>query len=189
MEKWDGVVLDVNATYADLEAPFVHSWLKPMQSLAARHSVLSCRQGQYFNAENVDALQGKEKAMRIMALPPTDLNLFLHLKRAHLHMLLWKAADHLGLPEVSISEYGWELACNEANCSCHRVKLNCTIFCFAQPAMCAATHSPRKRTRRRTKNNYDHRLWVWQWSWWTRRWPAEWLKFNARIWMWSRKFI
>ena len=40
------------------------------------------------------------KPMRIMSLPPTDLNLFLHVKRAHyiLQMLLWKAADQLGDP-------------------------------------------------------------------------------------------
>ena len=49
--------------------------------------------------------------MRIMSLPPTDLNLFRHVKRAHLqlHMLLWKAADQLGPPDVSITEYGWEI--------------------------------------------------------------------------------
>ena len=49
------------------------------------------------------------KPMRIMSLPPTDLNLFLHVKRAHLQMLLWKAADQLGPPDVSITEYGWEI--------------------------------------------------------------------------------
>ena len=35
------------------------------------------------------------KPMRIMSLPPTDLHLFLHVKRAHLQMILWKAADQL----------------------------------------------------------------------------------------------
>ena len=49
------------------------------------------------------------KPMRIMSLPPTDLNLFLHVKRAHLQMLLWKAADQLGPPDVSITAYGWEI--------------------------------------------------------------------------------
>ena len=49
------------------------------------------------------------KRMRIMSLPPTDLKLFLHVKRAHLQMLLWKAADQLGPPDVSITEYGWEI--------------------------------------------------------------------------------
>ena len=46
------------------------------------------------------------KPMRIMSLPPTY---FLHVKRAHLQMLLWKAADQLGHPDVSITEYGWEI--------------------------------------------------------------------------------
>ena len=49
------------------------------------------------------------KPMRIMSLPPTDLNLFLHVKRSHLQMLLWKAADQLGPPDGSITEYGWEI--------------------------------------------------------------------------------
>ena len=49
------------------------------------------------------------KRMRIMSLPPTDLKLFLHVKRAHLQMLLWKAPDQLGPPDVSITEYGWEI--------------------------------------------------------------------------------
>ena len=46
------------------------------------------------------------KLVRIMSLPPTDLNLFVHV---HFQMLLWKAADYLGPLDVSISEYGWEI--------------------------------------------------------------------------------
>ena len=38
----------------------------------------------------------------IMSLPPTDLIIFLQVKRVHFQMLLWKAADQLG----SLSEYG-----------------------------------------------------------------------------------
>ena len=60
-------------------------------------------------------IRKKGKAMRIMLLPPSDLNHYLHVKRAHLHMLPRKEADQLGPPEVSISEYGWELACKEGN--------------------------------------------------------------------------
>ena len=45
--------------------------------------------------------------VRIMALPPTDLNLFVHV---HFQMLLWKAAAaYLGPLDVSISEYGQDI--------------------------------------------------------------------------------
>ena len=49
------------------------------------------------------------KLVRIMSLPPTDVNLLLHVKRVHFQMLLWKAADHMGSLDVSISEYGLEI--------------------------------------------------------------------------------
>ena len=44
-----------------------------------------------------------------MLLPPTDTNLYLHVRRAHLQMLLWKAADQQGPPDVSIADYGWKI--------------------------------------------------------------------------------
>ena len=102
MEKWDGVILDVNATCAHLglfdvlgeerasqedlmavgEQFFVALYVQPSGSsmTQARYNLYTRKQG---------------KPMRIMSLPPTDLNLFLHVKRAHLQMLLWKAADQL----------------------------------------------------------------------------------------------
>ena len=46
------------------------------------------------------------KLVRIMSLPPTELNLFVHV---HFQMLLWKAAGYIGPLEVSISEYGREI--------------------------------------------------------------------------------
>ena len=49
------------------------------------------------------------KPMRIMALPPTETNLFLHVRRAHLQMMLWKAADQQGPPHVDITQFGWEV--------------------------------------------------------------------------------
>ena len=48
------------------------------------------------------------KPLRIMLLPPTDTNLYLHVRRAHLQMLLSKAADQQGPSDVSISENGWK---------------------------------------------------------------------------------
>ena len=49
------------------------------------------------------------KPPRIMLLPPRDTNLYLHVRRAHLQMLLWKATDQQGPPDVSISEYDWKI--------------------------------------------------------------------------------
>ena len=225
MEKWDGVVLDVNATCAKL-------WSTVRSQLLGAHAITGCDTVSYpFGMGKASVLKtlkegdfpglfdvlGEEdapqedlmavgeqffvalygqpsgssmtqarynlytrkqaKPMRIMSLPPTDLNLFLHVKRAHLQMLLWKAADQLGPPDVYITEYGWEIqdgqicpsiysgppgpplpmnviscrcraedkSCKETNCSCHRVKLSCTMYCLC------TTHSQRRRTRWRTK--------------------------------------
>ena len=50
------------------------------------------------------------KPLRIMLLPPTDTNLYLHVRCAHLQMLFWKAADQQRPPDVPISVYGWKIA-------------------------------------------------------------------------------
>ena len=144
MEKWDGVVLDVNATCAHLGSTVC-------SQLLGAHAITGCdtvsyhfgkgkasmlktlKEGDFPGLFDVlgeecasqedlmavgeqffVALYGQPsgssmtqarynlytrkqgKPMRIMSLPPTDLNIFLHVKRAHLQMLLWKAADQLG---------------------------------------------------------------------------------------------
>ena len=43
------------------------------------------------------------------SLPPTDANLALHVQRAHLQMLLWKAADKCDPPDIQLTDYGWEV--------------------------------------------------------------------------------
>jgi len=45
-----------------------------------------------------------------MALPPTSSNLLQHVLRAHLQIILWKAADQHSPPEesVDITRFGWE---------------------------------------------------------------------------------
>lgn len=48
------------------------------------------------------------KPLKLMALPPTEINLHLHILRAHLQTLLAKAADQSGPPEVDLTDYGWE---------------------------------------------------------------------------------
>ena len=40
---------------------------------------------------------------------PTNANLALHVQRAHLQMLLWKAADKSDPPDAQLTDYGWEV--------------------------------------------------------------------------------
>ena len=238
MEKWDGVVLDVNATFSHLRSTVC-------SQLLGAHAITGCdtvsypfgkgkasmlktlKEGDFpglFDVLGEDgafqedlmavgeqffvALYGQPSGsfmtqarynlytrkqgtpMRIMSLPPTDLNLFLHVKRTHLEMLLWKAADQLGPPDVSITEYGWEIqdglicpsiysgppgppllmseiscrcraegkAGKETNCSCHRVKLSCTMYCLCTAG--DACHNPFTKKEDEMEdaapNNYDH---------------------------------
>ena len=45
----------------------------------------------------------------LKSLPPTDANLALHMQRAHLQMLLWKAADKSDPPDIQLTDYCWEV--------------------------------------------------------------------------------
>ena len=40
---------------------------------------------------------------------PTDESLELHLKRAYLQAMIWKAADQHDLPDINICDFGWEM--------------------------------------------------------------------------------
>ena len=51
----------------------------------------------------------KGKPLRTMALPPTEANLLLHMKRVHLQVTLWKAADRQGHPILDITKFGWDM--------------------------------------------------------------------------------
>ena len=55
--------------------------------------------------------QGRQasKHMLIMALPPTETNLYLHVCRAHLQTMMWKEADQQGPPNVDITKFAWEV--------------------------------------------------------------------------------
>ena len=52
----------------------------------------------------------KKKSLKVMALPPTSSNSWQHVLRAHLQIILWKAADQHSPPEesVDITRFGWE---------------------------------------------------------------------------------
>ena len=56
---------------------------------------------------------------QLKKLPPTDLNLMLHALRAHLQVLLWKAADKPAAPEISqdIRQFGWDIIPKETGSS------------------------------------------------------------------------
>ena len=41
----------------------------------------------------------------LKSLPPTNMNLALHIRRAHLQIMLWKAADKANPPAVKITDY------------------------------------------------------------------------------------
>ena len=51
----------------------------------------------------------KKKNPKVMALPPTLTNLLQHMLRAHLLIMLWKAADCEGTAGESrdITNFGW----------------------------------------------------------------------------------
>lgn len=49
------------------------------------------------------------KLLKLMSLPPTEANLFLHILRAHLQTILAKSADQQAPPELDITKYGWEI--------------------------------------------------------------------------------
>ena len=53
----------------------------------------------------------KKNSPKVRALPPTSMNLLQHVLRAHLQVMLWKAADHQAPPDEStaISQFGWEI--------------------------------------------------------------------------------
>ena len=46
----------------------------------------------------------KGKPMHIMEIPPTEANLYILVRRAHLQMMLWKAADQQGPPKMDITQ-------------------------------------------------------------------------------------
>ena len=55
--------------------------------------------------------RGRKKPQPLKKLLSTDANLKLHVLRAHLQMLLWKAADQRDSPEETryIANFGWSI--------------------------------------------------------------------------------
>lgn len=164
MEKWDGSVLDINATVTKLG--------EKCQRILAMHALSGCDTVSYPHGKGkvsalkvlnqtditgLDSVMGEDDATdsdlvstgraffahlygqkkttsmntaryeiyrkrknppSLKTLPPTDSNLALHIKRAHLQMLLWKAADKPDPPVVEITNYGWEVSANDEVMPC-----------------------------------------------------------------------
>ena len=110
----------------------------------------------------------RKKPPPLKKLPPTDSNLQLHVRRAHLQMMPWKAADQRHPPVNSrdIRRFGWDVkecvanapvahglldvvscscsserkACSEKRCSSHSAGLSYTEYCYCEDEMRDAVH-------------------------------------------------
>ncbi len=154
-ERWDGTVLDINATCSDLgpkclqlldihaltgcdtvSYPYGKGKISALNTLLAgdfpglahvlgevetTHTDLMKATESFFTAlyrqplgtaiedARFTLFTKKKKTPKIMALPPTSANLLLHVLRAHLQVMLWKAADQEAPPDESadITHFGW----------------------------------------------------------------------------------
>jgi hypothetical protein len=68
------------------------------------------KQGTSLQSARFLLFTNKRKSPKVMALPPTFANLLQHVLRAHLQVMLWKAANHHAPPDESIDiiNFGWE---------------------------------------------------------------------------------
>ena len=108
MTRFHGRVIDVKAstTMLDPKCP----------QLLRLHSVSGCdTNGYFFRKGNLIALRllRNNDYPLLRSLPPTSPNFALHMKRAHLHVMMWKAAAKRALPTAAaaanISKVGWEV--------------------------------------------------------------------------------
>ena len=155
MEQWDGTVLDINATCADLgpkclqllgmhalsgcdTTPFGRGKISALNTLLAGDylgladvlgevgtiyadlmeaakpffaALYHQLPGTSMESAHFTLFAKKKKSPKVMALPPTSTNLLQHVLRAHLQVMLWKAADHQAPPDESanITHFGWDI--------------------------------------------------------------------------------
>ena len=133
MERWDRSVLDINNTVIALGVKC--KGLLGTHALSGCHTVsFPCGKdatesdlmetGQTFflslysekksstlNEARYNIYRKRKKTPTLKSLPPTDINLNLHVRRAHLQMLLWKAADKCDPPDATrdITNFGWQI--------------------------------------------------------------------------------
>ena len=97
----DQVLGQPGATHAQLQET-AHTFFLPLHGQKGCTTVNDARAHFY---------RGYKKPPPLKKLPPTDANLQLHVLRAHLQMLLWKAADQRDPPEEArnIANFGWNI--------------------------------------------------------------------------------
>ena len=66
---------------------------------------------QSLNNARYQIYRQRKKTPELKKLPPTDANMMLHIMRAHLQVMLWKAADQREPPAETrdITKFGWEV--------------------------------------------------------------------------------
>ena len=134
MEKGNGDVLDINETaqqlgprkcsqllgYIEIDIPGLDQVL---EKLGVTHTQLEETVYTFFlpiygqkgcttmNDARAHIYRSHKKPPPLKKRPPTDANLQLHVLRAHLQMLLWKAADQHDPPEEAqnIANFGWSI--------------------------------------------------------------------------------
>ena len=84
------------------------------QLLEAGQAFICALYGQQYGTTMSEArykmlMRKSGKLFKLMSLPPTEQNLFLHILRAHLQTILAKAADQQAPPELDITKYGWDI--------------------------------------------------------------------------------
>ena len=157
MEQWDGTVLDINATCADLgpqclqllgmhsisggdttSYPYAKGKFSALKTMldgdfpvlddvlggvGATHDDLPITATRFFLAlygqpaeTSIESARftlytRNKKSPKVKALPPTSPNICLHVLRAHLQTMLWKAADQQSPPDESmyITDFGWKI--------------------------------------------------------------------------------
>ena len=95
----DRVLGEEDATYSDLmetgKTFFLHLY--------------SQKKSTSMNSARFDIYRKRKHPPSLKSLPPTDSNLSLHIQRAHLQMILWKAAGKPDPPALQITDYGWKV--------------------------------------------------------------------------------
>ena len=97
----DDVLGEVGATHGDL-LKTAATFVLALYSQPAETSIESASFTLY---------TGNKNSPKVKALPATSPNLFLHVLRAHLQTMLWKAADQQSPPDESmyITDFGWKI--------------------------------------------------------------------------------
>jgi hypothetical protein len=98
----DSVLGEEGATHSDLMATGTAFFL----------SLYNQKNSKSMNAARYEIYRRRKNPPALKSLPPTDVNLAFHIRRAHLQMMLWKAADKTEPPDVEITNYGWEVTDN-----------------------------------------------------------------------------